>query len=93
MCGLASQLGDLRAETQTGEAGGEPGAEQCTRVAFALHRRAEDLAHLFLRAPAMKARAPLELELHVFIEPAYHQLVHTRLISRYQSVHRLRDEP
>jgi hypothetical protein len=44
---------------------------------FVLHRGAEDLAHLFLRAAAMKARAPLELELHVLIEPAYHQLGHT----------------
>jgi hypothetical protein len=50
-------------------------------AAFVVHRGAKDLAHLFFHAAAKKSRAPLELDLHVFIEPAYHQLGHEGMIS------------
>jgi len=43
---------------------------------FVIDGGAKDFAHLFFCAAAMKARTPLELEFHVCVKPAYHQLSH-----------------
>src|SRR5262245_60940426 len=65
---LASQLGNVLRQTQSGEAGSDPRAEGCPCAPLVPDRVAQDLADFLFGAAAVAACAALEFGLDVVVE-------------------------
>lgn len=79
---MAAKLANLLGKAEPPESCCKSRPERSAAFAFAPDCVAQDLAHLFLGAAAVTARAALQFLLDVVIELADYELCHADMISR-----------